>query len=98
MSDVFKALSDPTRRAILSLLRDRPMNAGEIAGEFSQSRATLSGHFSVLHAAGLVERERHGSTIVYRLRLSVLEEAWLGLASSLRLGEKKAWGKTRLVR
>ncbi|CAI9121110.1 autorepressor SdpR family transcription factor [Brytella acorum] len=94
MSDVFKALADPTRRAILVLLRERAMTAGEIAEHFNLTRSTLSGHFSTLHAAGLVERDREGTTITYRLRLSVLEEAWLGLASALHLGEETTrWKK-----
>lgn len=98
MSDVFKALADPTRRAVLALLRERAMTAGEIAEHFDLTRSTLSGHFAVLHAAGLVERERDSTTITYRLRLSVLEEAWLGLASALRMGEEfSAWTKKNRV-
>ena len=88
MPDVFKALADPTRRAILVLLRERAMTAGDIATHFDLTRSTLSGHFSTLHAAGLVDREREGTTITYRLRLSVLEEAWLGLAAALHIGEE----------
>ena len=67
MSSVFKALSDPTRRRVLQLLRERPMTAGELAGHFSCSKATMSAHFSVLREADLVASDKHGTTITYRL-------------------------------
>lgn len=74
MNAVFRALADPTRRAILELLREGPRTAGDIADRFPQSRSTLSGHFNVLKAANLVLTERQSQTIVYRLNLSVFEE------------------------
>jgi ArsR family transcriptional regulator, arsenate/arsenite/antimonite-responsive transcriptional repressor len=89
MSTVFKALADPTRRRVLQLLRQRAMTAGEIAGHFKLSKPTLSGHFAVLREADLVEAERQGTTITYRLKLSVLEEAIAGLADALGLGLPK---------
>ena len=58
MDRVFKALSDPTRRRVLQLLRDRPMTAGELADEFELTKATMSGHFNVLREAGLVDADR----------------------------------------
>jgi DNA-binding transcriptional ArsR family regulator len=79
---VFKALSDPTRRRVLQLLRERPMMAGELAEHFTVSKPTMSAHFSVLQEAGLVEAEKSGRTIVYRLKMSVLEEALLGFAQT----------------
>ncbi|MCQ9157132.1 autorepressor SdpR family transcription factor [Acidomonas methanolica] len=94
MSDVFKAIADPTRRTILEMLRDREMTAGEIAERFELAKPTLSGHLAVLHAANLVHRERIGTTIIYHLKLSVLEEAWLRLASSMRLGKEVGPCKT----
>ncbi len=76
MSDsVFKALADPNRRQILRLLRQRSMTAGEIASQFPLAKSTLSGHFSVLKGAGLIDEERRGTTIVYSLNVSVVEEA-----------------------
>jgi DNA-binding transcriptional ArsR family regulator len=90
MSTVFKALGDPTRRRILALLREREMSAGKIAGHFTISKPTLSGHFAVLREADLVEPERQGTTIIYRLKLSVLEEAIAGLADAFRLGLPRA--------
>jgi DNA-binding transcriptional ArsR family regulator len=102
MSTVFKALADPTRRRILQLLREREMTAGEIAEHFTVSKPTLSGHFAVLREADLVEAEKKGTTITYRLKLSVLEEAIAGLADALGLGlprtkakRSKPWATAR---
>lgn len=77
MSSVFKALSDPTRRKVLELLREKPMTAGELAGHVAITKATLSSHFAVLKAASLISSVKDGTTITYHLRLSVLEEAML---------------------
>lgn len=86
MNRVFKALADPTRRKVLQLLRERPMVAGELAGHFEVSKPTMSAHFAVLREAGLVETERNGKTIIYRLRMSVLEDALLGFSHAFGLG------------
>ena len=86
MNAVFKALADPTRRKILELLRSREMTAGEIAGHFPLSKPTLSGHFAVLREAELIEAEKSGTVITYRLRLSVLEDALLAVADLVRIG------------
>lgn len=80
MSNVFKALSDPTRRKVLELLRQGPKTAGELAAEFDVSKPTMSAHFAVLREANLVDATRDGKSIVYRLKLSVLEDALLGFA------------------
>jgi DNA-binding transcriptional ArsR family regulator len=85
MSGVFKALADPTRRQVLAHLRERPMSAGELAGRFDHSKPTMSQHFSVLREAGLIDASRHGKSIVYRLRMSVLEEALMELAGAVGL-------------
>ena len=82
MNAVYRALSDPTRRRILSLLREKDLSAGEIAGHFSLSKPTLSKHFSVLKEADLIQGTRNGTTIIYTLNLSVLEEALMGLLDS----------------
>ncbi|MGD9647851.1 MAG: autorepressor SdpR family transcription factor [Pirellulales bacterium] len=74
MSDTFAALGDPTRREILRLLRQRDMSAGELSEHFALARSTLSGHFNVLKHAGLIVAERRGTTIVYSLNVSVVEE------------------------
>jgi DNA-binding transcriptional ArsR family regulator len=80
MTSVYKALSDPTRRRILELLRSGPLSAGELADQFPVSKPTMSAHFAVLREAGLIGSEKHGKSIVYELRLSVLEDALLSLA------------------
>lgn len=80
MSQIFKALSDPTRRRVLALLRERPQSAGELAEQFDVSKPTMSAHFSVLREADLITASKHGTTIVYHLNLSVLEEALVGFA------------------
>lgn len=86
MNRVFKALSDPTRREVLQLLRDGPMTAGDLADHFPVSKATMSAHFATLKEAGLIVAEKQGTTITYHLELSVLEEALLGLAGAVGLG------------
>jgi ArsR family transcriptional regulator len=74
MNEAFQALGDPTRREILRLLRARDMTAGAIAERFPLARSTLSGHFNVLKHAGLIIAEKHGTTVVYSLNLSVVDE------------------------
>ncbi len=82
MNRVFKALSDPTRRRVLQLLRERPMTAGELADEFDLSKPTMSAHFAVLREANLIDADKKGTTITYRLKMSVLEDALLGFAET----------------
>jgi DNA-binding transcriptional ArsR family regulator len=86
MNLVFKALSDPTRRHILQLLRKRPMNAGELAEHFPISKSTLSAHFAILREADLVEPSKSGTVITYMLKASVLEEALLTFANTVGVG------------
>ncbi len=76
---MFDALANPARRKILKLLRKKPMSAGELAEHFDLAKPTLSGHFAVLKSAGLISAERKGTTILYRLNMSVLEEALAAL-------------------
>jgi DNA-binding transcriptional ArsR family regulator len=98
MERVFKALADPTRRRILELLRAREMTAGEIAERFTLAKATLSGHFAILREADLISAEKKGTTITYRLNLSVLEEALLGFAQVFGIGVSKAPAARRRVK
>src|SRR4026208_1582371 len=85
MNVVFKALADPTRRKVLQLLQRGPMTAGELPGDCDVSKPTMSAHFAVLTGAGLVQAEKQGRSITYRLRMSVLEEALLGFAQAFGL-------------
>ncbi len=86
MSSVFKALSDPTRRRVLQLLRQGPLSAGEISDRFDVSKPTMSAHFAVLKEADLVHAEKAGKSVLYHLKLSVLEEALLGFVQSFEPG------------
>ncbi len=67
MKNAWEALSDGTRREILSLLRSRPHTAGEISDQFSLSASTVSHHLGVLRESGLVLRTRRAQTLIYSL-------------------------------
>jgi ArsR family transcriptional regulator len=71
----FRALSDPTRREILALLRGGDLPAGEIAGRFEIAWASVSHHLQVLRDAGLVLSRREGQFIIYSINTTVLQEA-----------------------
>ena len=71
---VFRALADPTRRAILKSLKGGSLTAGELAAQFPITRASLSHHFNVLKTADLVRTERRGQHIVYSLNATVIQE------------------------
>ena len=75
----FKALSDPTRRKIIEMLRNGKMTAGDIVDRFQMTGASISHHLSILKNAGLVTDDKQGKYIYYELNLSVVEEilAWL---------------------
>lgn len=70
----FKALSDPTRREILNLLRAGPLAAGEILEHFTITGASLSHHLSILRHAGLIDDEKKGKYIYYTLNTTVLDD------------------------
>lgn len=84
MNDVFRALSDPTRREILELLRSGPRTSGQIADKFSTSWATVSRHLSVLKDAGLILAERNGQHVVYELNTTVFQDVVENLIKWLR--------------
>ena len=79
MNDVYRALSDPTRRRILAMLRRTDMTAGELQAKFVQSWPTISAHLKVLREADLVQADRRGTTITYHLNVSLLEDAMRAL-------------------
>ena len=87
MNEVFHALSDPTRREILRLLQTSDMTAGEIADRFPLARSTLSGHFNVLKHAGLIVAEKNGTTVVYSLNVSAIEQALAAMMNLLAVGK-----------
>lgn len=74
VGDVWKALADPTRRKILSLLKDKDMNAGEIANEFNMTKPSISNHLNILKQADLVDAEKVGQNVNYSLKTSVLQD------------------------
>lgn len=73
-NSVFKALSDPSRRKILQLLKERDMTAGEIAECFDISKPSISHHLNLLKQADLVSDERQGQNIYYSLNTTVFQE------------------------
>ncbi len=77
---MLQALSDPSRRAVLEVLRDHPATAGELAARLPIARPGVSRHLRVLREAGLVEVEPQAQRRIYRLRPEPLAEldAWLG--------------------
>ncbi len=90
MTIIFKALSDPTRRRVLQLLRSGPMSAGELSENFEFAKPTMSAHFAVLKEADLVHTEKVGKSVIFHLKLSVLEEALLGFINEFGVGAKVA--------
>lgn len=70
----FKALSDPTRRKIIQMLKERDMTAGEIAENFDMTKPSISHHLNILKQAELVTDERKGQNIYYSLNTTVFQE------------------------
>jgi DNA-binding transcriptional ArsR family regulator len=83
--NVFRALADPNRRRILTILKDGSRTAGEIAERFPISMASLSHHYGVLKAADLIRSERRGQNIVYSLNTTVFEDVAALIADLFRL-------------
>jgi len=86
MDKVFDALAHPTRRRILELLRRGGMSAGDLAQAFDVSKPTMSGHFAKLREAGLIQGESRGTSMLYTLNLSALEEVMMGFMGRLKVG------------
>ena len=74
MENALRALSDPGRRRILTLVRDEEHSAGEIAAEFTTTWPAVSQHLRVLKEAGLVTERREGTRRLYRARPEGLDE------------------------
>jgi DNA-binding transcriptional ArsR family regulator len=88
VNKVFEALAHPTRRAILELLKAGSKSAGELADAFEVSKPTMSGHFAKLKEAELIQADQKGTTIIYSINMSVLEEVLLGFMG--KVGTQKA--------
>ena len=86
MNETLKAISDPVRRDILSMLKNGRKSAGEIAGEFNLTGATVSYHLAKLKNADLIEEYKQKNFIYYELNTSVFEDV---LSWIYALGGKK---------
>ena len=75
MNLIFKALSHPARRRIVAMLQQGPLTSGEIAAEFDMAWPSVTAHLAALKEAELVEAERDGNSVRYRLNISAAEEA-----------------------
>ena len=78
MGNVFKAISDPTRREILKLLNDKDLSAGEIAKHFDISKPALTKHLNILREAELVSSEKQGNFVIYSINVTVLQQTLSG--------------------
>lgn len=79
LQNTLKAISNPVRRDILTLLKEGPQSAGNIADHFELSKATISSHLAQLKQADLIREDKYRNFIYYELNLSVFEEATLWL-------------------
>ena len=79
MNSLFKALNDETRRQIIDLLKEKDMNAGEIADQFNISKPSISHHLDILKRADLIIGEKQGQFIVYSLNTTILGDllSWI---------------------
>ena len=87
MNDVFKALSDPSRRKILELLQNGDMTAGDIASHFDMSQPSISHHLNLLKQAKLVLAEKQGQNIYYSLNETAIQESlrfFMNLADKIK--------------
>ena len=88
MQEVFKAISDPSRRRILKLLQGGSKTAGELSESFTMTKGSLSHHFNVLKTANLVRCERRGQQLVYSLNTTVFEDLAAKLMELFRVDRK----------
>jgi ArsR family transcriptional regulator, arsenate/arsenite/antimonite-responsive transcriptional repressor len=96
----FKALSDPTRREILDLLRQGERTAGDLAERFDMTKPSMSHHFSVLKDADLITSRREGQQIWYGLNTTVVQDIMAWVMDLVRGeegidGKQKPEGKTK---
>ena len=79
MNLIFKALNDNTRREIIELLKDKDMNAGEIADQFNISKPSISHHLDILKRADIITSNKKGQFVEYSLNSTILEDllSWI---------------------
>lgn len=75
MNDLFKALSAPSRRRIIQLLKNGDLSAGEIAEHFDMAKPSISHHLNLLKQANLVTSEKQGQSVIYSLNTTTLQDA-----------------------
>ncbi|HOC33154.1 MAG TPA: autorepressor SdpR family transcription factor [Ruminococcus flavefaciens] len=80
VKDVWNAMSDSTRRQILTMLQKTDMTAGEIGEQFDVSGATISHHLKILREAGLIISTKEKQTITYSLNTTVFQDFLKGIA------------------
>ena len=88
LTRTLQALSDPTRRKIVEMLRERDLNAGEVASAFEISAPSISHHLAILKNAELIVARRQGQFIVYSLNTSVVQEVLTELFRLLHIGDE----------
>jgi ArsR family transcriptional regulator len=98
MNTLFKALSHPVRREIVSMLQTGPRSSGDIAAAFDMAWPSVTGHLNALKEADLIEPERDGNSIRYRLNISALEEAVGFLLGVVQSGSDKRGATRKLKR
>lgn len=74
MNAVFKALNDVTRREILQLLKDKELQAGEIASCFAMSKPSISHHLDILKQADLIASQKKGQFVIYSINTTIMED------------------------
>lgn len=75
MNDLFKALSNPSRRKIIQLLKEGDLTAGEIANHFDMAKPSISHHLNLLKQANLVLSQKQGQNVIYSLNTTTLQDA-----------------------
>lgn len=89
MTSLFYALDNPVRREIIEMLKWNSMSAGEIASHFDISAPSVSRHLDVLKKADIIVAERRGTTLMYSLNLSVLQESLIEIIKLLHVEDKE---------
>jgi ArsR family transcriptional regulator len=92
-NQAFRALADPTRREILSLLRRGEMTAGDLAQRFDMTKPSMSHHFAVLKEADLITSRRDGQQIWYELNTTVVQDLMAWAMDLIGADKKKGGGK-----
>jgi DNA-binding transcriptional ArsR family regulator len=87
VNELFKALSDPTRREIIERLKVRDMSAGEIASYFNMTKPSISHHLNILKQADLVYSEKQGQNVIYSLNTTVFQEVMGWVLKMINRGE-----------